>query len=307
MLTSHEPVLHKELTLVSWNVNSIRARLPLVMDLIAKMRPELLLLQEIKCQISDFPVEVFETLGYKCIVNGQPQYNGVAILYRSEITAPTEVKFAIPGCTLDEARYLEGVFFDRLRISNLYVPNGSEIGSVSYKNKLHFLSSLYFETQARIADETDWVLMGDFNIVPRNIDTADKSSKWEQTGMACHEIRKFWRRLINQGWTDIGAQDHKMTWEDYRNRAVKLRIDHAVLSPGASDALIKFDVLQDWRDMERPSDHSPLLLTLDLSKPKVMLNRRWWGNPLPDALLGLTDPRVKNSVRVKDSPTTPYG
>lgn len=287
------------ISITSWNVNGVRARLELLKQFLDQIKPDALLLQEIKCQNSDFPTEEFKKVGYNSIINGQNQYNGVAILYKTTLSDPTEIKFSLPRCDLDEARYIECLLLGRLRISNLYVPNGSDINSASYEKKLHFLSALYFETQSRIESEPNWVIIGDFNIIPRNIDTNDKSSEWENTGLANHEVRKFWRRLINQGWTDIGAKDHKMTWEDYRDPSIKLRIDHAVLSPGAADALEKFDVLQEWRHKKRPSDHSPLILTLDMSKPKIFLNKRWWHNPIPDALAGLTKP-YKAKISTED-------
>jgi exodeoxyribonuclease-3 len=275
--------------ILSWNVNSVRVRLEQVKSLIQEQSPDVLALQEIKCTEDDFPTDEFRAMGYHSIIAGQKQYHGVAILYKQEYTA-REVKLALPGCDLDEARYIEAVI-GPIRLSNLYVPNGFDIDSQSYYNKIKFLNALCFNVHERMQNEDIWVMTGDFNVIPRTLDTIDKSSKWESTGMASPVVRRFWYRLINQGWLDAGENTHQMTWQDYKNPNIKLRIDHALLSPGASDALVSFEVLPEWRKKERPSDHMPVRLVLDSSRPRILLSKWRWNAPIRDTLLGVKDMR----------------
>ncbi len=279
--------------ILSWNVNSVRVRLEQVQALIEEQDPDILALQEIKCTEEDFPRDELSKLGYHAIVSGQKQYHGVAILYKQEYK-PREVKLALPGCDLEEARYVEAAI-GPIRISNLYVPNGYDLNSQSYYNKIKFLNSLCFTVHERMREEDIWVLMGDFNVIPRVLDAGDKSSAWEQTGMASPMVRRFWYRLINQGWCDAGEGAREMTWQDYKNPSVRLRIDHALLSPGASDACVSFGVLSAWRKHQRPSDHMPVKLVLDASRPRILLSKWRWNAPVRDTLFGVKDMRDQQS------------
>ena len=280
---------NQQKTIISWNVNSVKVRLEQISALIKEHKPDVVALQEIKCTEEDFPTEQIEQLGYRAIVCGQKQYHGVAILHKDEYAAK-DVKLALPGCDLEEARYVE-VLIEGMRISNVYVPNGYDIHSQSYVNKLRFLNALCFTVHERMYEEDIWVIAGDFNVIPRLTDTGDKSFGWEETGMASPAVRKFWFRLINQGWLDAGERDRQMTWQDYKNPNTKLRIDHALLSPGAADSLVEISVLSEWRRQERPSDHMPVKLVLDLSRPRLLLSKWRWNSPVKDTLLGVRDLR----------------
>lgn len=245
--------------IVSWNINSVRARISLVLEFLEKIKPDVLLLQETKCLEDQFPRAEILSQGYQSIVSGQKAYNGVAILHKSPVT---DVKFRFDGFDLTDARYLEAQI-DGLRISNLYVFNGQDLDSDSYRNKVPFVSALCDYAASHIESEQPWILFGDFNIIPRTIDIWNRSLEWEKTGLACPEIRGYWRKLQTQGWLDAG-QDAGMTWKGYRyQQRPELRIDHALLSPGAADRLHRVEVLREWRtDREKPSDHMPVLLEM---------------------------------------------
>ena len=246
------------LKIISWNINSIRVRLPLLTELLKEHEPQIVLLQEIKCVIEQFPREELEDLGYQMLILGQKSYHGVAILYKG---STEDVIYNIPGFDGTDARYIEAMICG-VRISNLYVYNGFDMNSESYANKLLFLDALSKITQEKVLDEVPWILAGDFNIIPRALDTYDKSPRWEETGVASPAIRKLWRKIIDQGWLDAG-ENEGMTWRDYKHKNVELRIDHMLLSPSAADMLVNIKVLKEWRDKIRPSDHMPLLLSMN--------------------------------------------
>lgn len=281
----------QKMRLISWNVNSVRARLDLLKKLIEELKPDIVALQEIKCEEKDFPTDVMEELGYKCAVSGQKQYNGVAILYKKQYEV-VSTSSKLLGCSVESARYIEILIEGGLRISSIYVPNGCDMYSQSYKEKIEFLNALCFVVRSRIFQENAWLLLGDFNVIAHNLDTYNKSSEWENTGMASPQVRKMWRRLLNQGLIDAGELDRKMTFQDYRSAQVRLRIDHALLSPGAADVVETFDVLHQWRGYERPSDHMPICVNLDLSRIPSLKRVHDTNPAIPDALLGVRAPKI---------------
>lgn len=251
--------------IVTWNVNSIRQRYSSVLEWIRSHHPDILLLQEIKCQNSDFPYEIFEDEGYNCYVFGQKTFNGVAIL--SKYPAEDIVK-GLPSFPEDEqARYIEATFSIETtvwRITSVYVPNGQEPLSEKYNYKLKFLKHLENRLKECLSYDEHVVIGGDFNIAPTDKDTHD-ATLWHEKILCTTQERKAYNTLLNLGlWDSIACKtvDHPFTWWDYRkdswNKNEGLRIDHILLSSYAVDKVVSAGVDQSVRGQEKSSDHAPV-------------------------------------------------
>lgn len=254
--------------IASFNINSVRSRLVLLQDWLKTRQPDLLLLQEIKCQDEQFPVFEMSAAGWQSLVCGQKAYNGVAILARQGL-AVTRLRDRLPGDDLDEtARFLE-VEVAGLRVINVYVPNGNPAPGVKYDFKLAWLARLRHYLAGLIAEEVDFIIGGDFNILPDERDVYDPPA-WRQDALFRPEIRAIWRGLLNLGLTDALRADHDQpgiyTFWDYQNGRFHndegLRIDHFLLSPRIADRLQRCWVDVAPRRAEKPSDHTPLLVEL---------------------------------------------
>ncbi len=253
--------------IATWNVNSVRQRLPLVLDWLKRIEPDLLLLQEIKCETHQFPVEAFQDAGYTAFVAGQKSYNGVAIL--SRIPAELRTK-KLPGLSDPEppARYIE-VAAGGLVIGNLYLPNGNSGGPAGFENKLEFFSALADHAEVMLRDDTDFLLAGDYNVCPTDQDLAPGALP-PTDALVRPESRAAFRRLLWCGLTDAVRAMHPTascyTFWDYQagawNRDMGLRIDHALLSPRVAERLLSADPDREERAMPQPSDHVPVLITL---------------------------------------------
>lgn len=246
---------------VSWNVNSIRVRRDQVRDWIASHRPSVLGLQETKVPNEDFPYAVYEELGYQVIANGQRTYNGVALL----ADRPGEdVVTELPGMEDPQRRVLAATF-DGVRVINLYVPNGKEVGSDKYAYKLEWLACL----REWIAEETvrheQVVVMGDFNIAPADADVHDPEA-WRGKVLFSEPEHEALDALLSLGLEDsfrlFEQEAEQYSWWDFRTRAFRrnrgLRIDLVL----CSEALAKY-CERAWIDIEprraeRPSDHAPV-------------------------------------------------
>ncbi|MDP2194146.1 MAG: exodeoxyribonuclease III [Alphaproteobacteria bacterium] len=251
--------------IATWNVNSIRVRLPLVMDWLSNHAIDVLLLQELKCQQEQFPEAAFFDLGYNCAVLGQKTYNGVAILSKYPIE---DVQYNIPEFEDTQARYIEA-FTAGKRVASVYVPNGSEVGSDKYDYKLDFLKALARHMQAILAHKEEIVIGGDFNIAPSDLDVYDPE-KWDEQILCSKAERHHFRTLLNMGYYDafrtLKPQEPGFTWWDYRAGSFAqnkgMRIDHFLLSPETVD--IATDVTVDTypRTQDQPSDHAPVILDI---------------------------------------------
>ncbi|MDR1267501.1 MAG: exodeoxyribonuclease III [Holosporales bacterium] len=249
-------------SLVSWNVNSLRARWPLVIALLEQEKPDILLLQETKIEDAIFPEEALGDYGYNLLFYGQKSYNGVAILSKFPFE---EHQRGFPGDG-GEARYLEVVVRGR-RIANLYAPNGQAVETPAYERKLSFYAALREHVRVRLASKDFFVIAGDSNVAPTD---ADVYNPQELAGQVpCTEPeRAAFSALLEEGMTDAfrtlpPSLGPCFTWWDYRRRSFDptkgRRIDQVLLSPQAlEESAGSGNVLLAYRTLPRPSDHAPL-------------------------------------------------
>lgn len=247
----------------TWNVNSIKARLPNLMDWMNRAAPDVVLLQETKVQDADFPYLEAEAMGYRVAVRGQKTYNGVAILSRVGFA---EVIKTLPGDPENgEARYIEARLDNGLRVASIYVPMGQSPQSDRFPFKLSFLEAVNHRARDLLAFEEAFILGGDYNVAPEAADVYDPEA-WDGHILFHPEERARLRRLFHLGLTDafrtLHAEPHSYTWWDYRagawQRDMGLRIDHLLLSPQAADRLVASGVDRWCRDREKCSDHAPV-------------------------------------------------
>ena len=251
-------------TFASWNVNSIRQREKHVLDWLDRVKPDLLCLQELKCETHLFPAS-FAEAGYHPVVVGQKGYNGVAMLARTPVEV---VRERLPGFAHEAARYVE-IRMAGMTIGNLYLPNGNSGGAEGYAIKLDFFAALAERAKTLRDEEADFVFTGDFNVCPTNEDFAPGALS-PGDALLRPESRAGWRRLLWLGLTDalraLRPSGRDYTFFDYQNAAFQrnagLRIDHALLSPRLAERLISVTPDRDERAKDQPSDHIPLIVTL---------------------------------------------
>ncbi|MFX4222359.1 MAG: exodeoxyribonuclease III [Thalassobaculum sp.] len=252
--------------IATWNVNSIKARLPNVLDWLKAAEPDVVLLQEIKTVDEGFPRLEIEKLGYDCAVHGQKSYNGVAILSRRGLE---DVSTGLPGDDGDEqARYLEATV-DGVRVATIYLPNGNPTDSEKYPYKLRWMARLKDRAAALLADERPVVLGGDYNVIPTDDDVHDPVA-WQGDALIRPETRAAFREILWLGYTDaFRAKDptpHRYSFWDYQGGAWQkdhgIRIDHLLLSPRAADRLLDAGIDSKPRGREKASDHTPVWCTL---------------------------------------------
>lgn len=259
--------------IASWNVNSIKARLPNVLDWLKEASPDILLLQELKCVEENFPALEIGDLGYNAAVSGQKTYNGVAILSKT----PLEVEQrALPGDESDEqARYIEAVTqtdAGPLRVASIYLPNGNPVDSDKLPYKLAWMARLEAHASALLALEEASVLGGDYNVIPSDEDCYDAVA-WEGDALYRPESRTAFRALLYRGYTDAFRALHNepgaYTFWDYQRGAWQkdngIRIDHLLLSPQAADLLADAGIDRKPRGKEKASDHTPIWCSLTLA------------------------------------------
>lgn len=248
--------------IATWNVNSMKVRLPHVLEWLAANEPDVLVLQEIKQQSDAFPVEELAAVGYQSIANGQKTYNGVAIVSRKP--AGDEI-LEFPNFEDPQRRVLAATIED-VRVINLYVPNGSEIGSAKYEYKLGWLHTLHGFLQDEQARHDKLVVLGDFNIAPADEDIYDPV-KWGESILASPAERAALRKLLDLGLTDVFRKfehpEQTFSWWDYRaagfRRNAGLRIDLILASDVMTDTCTASYVDKEPRGWERPSDHAPVV------------------------------------------------
>lgn len=247
--------------IVTWNVNSVRARLPQVELFLKEQQPDILLLQELKCEEHAFP-STLEDYGYNCALFGQKTYNGVAILSKYPIE---DVQKGILNFDDPTSRYIEA-FTGGIRVASVYVPNGQEINSKAYEYKLKFLDALYEHIKNLLTLDEQFIIGGDFNIAPTDEDVY-APDLWREQVLCSTSERAAWRKITYLGLTDALIQfdgnqtKNPYTWWNYRIPFVKdcgLRIDHLLLSPNATDSLKSSKVHKYMRGLERASDHAPV-------------------------------------------------
>ncbi len=252
--------------LATWNVNSIRQREGHVCRWLAARQPDLLFLQEIKCETPVFPQSGFAALGYRCAVVGQKAYNGVAVLAR----VPFEVtQRALPGLAADDAqaRYIE-VTAEGVALIGLYLPNGNSGGPEGFAYKLRWMEALRARAAALLEAETPLVIAGDFNVCPTDEDLA-RGTLGADDALVRPDSRAWFRSLLWLGLTDAVRTLHPnetvYTFWDYQAgawpRDAGLRIDHVLLSPDLAERLTEAAPDRAERGTEKASDHVPVMVT----------------------------------------------
>jgi exodeoxyribonuclease-3 len=248
--------------IATWNVNSLKVRLPQVLDWLGSEGPDVLCLQETKLEDRAFPFAEIEAAGYRAIHHGQKTYNGVAILARGE---PAEPVRGIPGFEDPQARVIAATCGDT-RVICAYFPNGQEVGSDKYQYKLRWLQALTAWLPAELAGYGQLALLGDFNIAPEDRDVHDPDA-WRGKILCSEAERAAFRELTALGLADafrLFEQPEKTySWWDYRmmgfRRNQGLRIDHILLSPPLAGRCTACRVDREPRKLERPSDHAPVI------------------------------------------------
>jgi exodeoxyribonuclease III len=248
--------------IASWNVNSVKARLPHLLAFLTDAQPDVVCLQETKCLVADFPTLEIAALGYRVEAIGQRSYNGVALLSKQP---PEELVHGLPGMEEDEqARYLEAAFGE-VRVAAIYLPNGNPVGTDKFTYKLAWMEKLVGHARDLLQREIPFVLAGDYNICPADEDVYDPVA-FRNDALCRLESRSRFRALMNLGLTDayrvFHREPHRYTFWDYQagrwNRDEGLRIDHLLLSPHAADRVAACEIDKKPRAKERASDHTPI-------------------------------------------------
>jgi exodeoxyribonuclease-3 len=254
----------------TWNVNSLRVRLPHLLDWLAASSPDAVCLQETKCEDATFPAAELAAAGYCSVHHGQRSYNGVAILTRSEGGG---VCRGIPEFSDEQSRVI-ALDYEGVRIVSVYVPNGQSVGSDKYAYKLRWFEALTRWLEAELAVHPRIAVLGDFNIAPEDRDVHDPAA-WEGSVLFSEPERAALRGLVERGFADsfrlFEQPEKSFTWWDYRmgafRRNMGLRIDHALLSPELARRCSACVIDVAPRKLERPSDHAPLTVEFNLATP----------------------------------------
>jgi len=248
--------------IATWNVNSLKVRLPHVLDWLTAHEPDALCLQETKTIDENFPREEIEAAGYHVAFSGQKTYNGVAIISKSE---PGEIVTDVPGLD-DPQRRILGATINGVRILNLYVVNGQEVGSEKFAHKMFWLDKVTDYIQAQLQSHKHFVTVGDFNIAPADRDVHDPEA-WHERILCSTPEREALQKIIDLGLSDVYRQfdqeDESYSWWDYRAAGFRrnrgLRIDLILASQALSETCSGSYIDKEPRQLERPSDHTPVV------------------------------------------------
>ncbi|ARN81477.1 exodeoxyribonuclease III [Methylocystis bryophila] len=252
--------------IASWNVNSVRLRLPALLGYLKEKEPDVLALQELKCQDEAFPRQEIEDAGYNVAVFGQKALNGVALLTKTPLE---DVSRGLPGFEDPQSRYIEGAVTDGSgevwRVASIYLPNGNPPESEKYPYKLAFMDALAAHARKLLTFEEKLVLAGDYNVIPAPEDVYDPKA-WVGDALFLPQTRARFNALLNLGFTEAlrATSDAAglYTFWDYQagcwQKDKGLRIDHLLLSPQAADRLQSVAIDKELRGAEKPSDHVPI-------------------------------------------------
>jgi exodeoxyribonuclease-3 len=251
--------------IASWNVNSLKVRLPHLRDWLATAAPDIVALQETKTEDAKFPCDEIAALGYRCVFSGQKTYNGVALLARADVH---DVVTDVPGLDDPQRRILAGTV-NGLRIVNLYVVNGQEVGSEKYRYKLNWLAKVREFLAAEMQRHPHLIVLGDFNIAPDDRDVHDPKA-WHEQILCSTPERQALQSVLQLGLHDsfrLFADDGgHYSWWDYRQGAFRrnlgLRIDLILASDALRARCRNAAIDRTPRTWERASDHTPVLLEL---------------------------------------------
>ena len=255
--------------IVSWNVNSVRARIINVLDYIRLEKPEILFLQEIKTENVNFPFEEFKKEGYESFVFGQKSYNGVAFLSKIKIN---NINLNFIKDDLNQSRVITGdiqVKKKKIKLINIYVPNGNPINTEKYEYKKKWLGKFLNSVKKTLLTEKNIIISGDFNIIPKEIDVYD-FNKFLDDALYKIEIRKYYRELINYGFKDIfrllKKTKQEYTFWDYMAgswpKNYGMRIDHFLVSDNLLENIKTININTKPRGKTKPSDHTPIELEI---------------------------------------------
>ncbi len=255
--------------IISWNVNSVRARIDNILDYIKKNNPDILFLQEIKTQEENFPYETFKKIGYDSHVYGQKSYNGVAII--SKIKVENINKDFIRD-DLKQSRIITGeieIKKKKIVLINIYAPNGNPIETEKYDYKKNWFNKFIINIKKKLSNNSNILIAGDFNIIPEEIDVYD-FKRYENDALGKLEIRKKFRELLNLGFHDIFRLKFKnkqeYTFWDYFagswQKNYGMRIDHFLLSNNLLENIVSININKDPRSKVKPSDHAPIELEI---------------------------------------------
>lgn len=255
------------LKIASWNVNSLNVRLPHVLAWCAHARPDILALQETKLPDDRFPEAELAEAGYSSLYSGQPTYNGVAILSRE---AGKDMVTDVPGLSDPQRRILAATYGD-VRVINLYVVNGKEVGSDKFEYKLHWLEQVTLFIEAEMKRHEKLVVLGDFNIAPEDRDVHDPDA-WHEKILCSTPEREALQRIMALGLEDtfrlFEQPEGAFSWWDYRaaafRRGMGLRIDLVLASRALAEHCSSASIDVEPRRQERPSDHTPVIAEFDL-------------------------------------------
>jgi exodeoxyribonuclease-3 len=256
--------------IATWNVNSIRVRLQAVLDWMAQTQPDVLCLQEIKVTDEVFPADSFEALGYQLAVSGQKTYNGVAIISKYEMT---EVETEFPDYDAEGQKRFIAATIGKMRVVNVYIPNGSAPDSPKFVYKLEFIQQLHSYMKHHHEPEELLVLAGDFNVAPEARDVYDAEEMEGEIGFHPEE-RSALAALKKWGFEDVFRRHHEeggfYSWWDYRagafRRDMGLRIDHIWASPSLASLSLECGMDKTQRSLPKPSDHIPVWATFDAER-----------------------------------------
>ncbi len=256
--------------IISWNVNSVRARITNIIDYIKDSKPDLLMFQEIKTEEKTYPFNEFKKYGYESYVFGQKAYNGVAILSKIKINKIDKSflkdKKSQARIIVCQIKYKS----DLIKLINIYVPNGNPINTDKYDYKKNWLNSFVNELKKSLKKNKNIIVGGDFNIIPEEIDVHDYT-KYKNDALFKDEIRKKFRELENLGFVDIYRYINKTkqeyTFWDYMAGSWQknhgLRIDHFLVSANLLDKVQNININKKPRSKLKPSDHTPIELEIN--------------------------------------------
>lgn len=253
--------------IATWNVNSLKVRLPHLLDWLAENPVDVMCLQETKTEDVNFPMEALSAAGYHAVYSGQKTYNGVALLSK---IAGTDVQAGIPGFDDEQKRVIAATYGD-VRVICAYIPNGQSVGSDKYQYKLRWLSALSAWLARELENHPKLALLGDYNIAPEDRDVHDPKA-WEGQVLVSPAERAAFSALTNAGLQDafrlFDQAEGSFTWWDYRmagfRRNLGMRIDHILLTPELARQCGRCWIDKAPRKLERPSDHTPVVADINL-------------------------------------------
>ena len=256
--------------IISWNVNSVRARLENIVNYIKEVNPDILFLQEIKTQNDNFPFETFKNIGYDSFVFGQKSYNGVAFISKAKIE---NINNEFIKDKLKQSRVITGdvlIKKKKIKLINIYVPNGNPVDTEKYDYKKNWLASFNKAIKRELSTSANIIISGDFNVIPEEIDVYD-FTRYENDALFRLEIRKRYRELINLGFIDVyryfNKSKQEYTFWDYFSGSWEknygMRIDHFLVSNNLIDIIKSININKKPRSKLKPSDHTPIELEIN--------------------------------------------